>query len=326
MDSRARNLVASAAHEDVFLGRRACPHKNDANLDNRVALLCNREVARYGIALNIPNGEQEGCTGDGALCGSHLVPLAVNLIFALRIFVYRDPAARLNIALVEEAEHRVQIGVVDFQRIPLCCKTESRLGSLIPQHNLLHLLPRRLRLDLNLDKRKCLTACVAVEELLLTEDHLHLVSGNLSPAECLRELLLEISLRQLVGEAEIEVGLEAIDIGTNWLSFRCHTKEVNDETLLVKVSRYDGLLLVSMLILIVCRLSVTLICDDLLVTRLVLEFFVLCKCVQNMKCKHGYIVWRNLYTQFYLVATCVTGFSRRATLLRDTKNTLCGFL
>ena len=231
---------------------------------------------------------------------------------------------------MEEAEHGVQIGVVDFQRVPLCCKTERRLGSLIPQHNLLHLLPRRLRLDLNLDERKRLAAGVAVEELLLTEDHLHLVSGNLSPAKCLRKLLLEISLRQLVGEAEIEVGLEAIDIGTNWLSFRCHTKEVDDETLLVKVSRYDGLLLlVSMLILIVCCLSVTLICDDLLVTRLVLEFFVLCKCVQNMKCKHGYIVWRNLYTQFYrryLVATCVTGFSRRATLLRHTKNSLRSFL
>ena len=298
MDNRARNLVAGAAHEDVLLGWRACTHKNDANLDDRVALLRNRKVARDGIALNIPNGEEERRAGDRALRRSHLVPLAVNLIFAFRILVNRDPATRLNVPLVEEAEHGVQIGVVDFQRGSLCCKTESRLGSLIPQHNLLHLLPRGLRLDLNLDERKCLAACVAVEELLLTEDHLHLVSGNLSPAKCLRELLLEIPLRQLVGEAKIEVGLEAIDIGTNRFSFRCNTKEVDDETLLVKVSRYDGLLLVSMLILIVRRLSVTLICDDLLVTCLLLEFLVLRKCVQNMKCKHGYIVWRNLYTQF----------------------------
>ena len=136
---------------------------------------------------------------------------------------------------MEESEHRVQIGVIDLQRSSLIYKTESGLGRLIPQHNLLHLLPRRLGLHLYLDERECLITCVTVEKLLVAEDHLHLVGRNLTAAECLCKLPLEIALCGLVRKTEIEVRLESIHVGTNRLSLRRHTKEVDDEALLVKV-------------------------------------------------------------------------------------------
>ena len=221
---------------------------------------------------------------------------------------------------MEETEHWIKIGIIDFEWAtltsylelleatilltillrPLVIHAKAELRCLVFNKTGANSAENCETAHLHHGERKCRVSSVAIEKFLLADLHSNTLLGN----AFLIKFLVK-SLDKLVGDCwrlrrkpYKEVGLEAIHIGSHRLTLCSCSKQMDNECALLEVHRVplslsrfnDGFFINLWLNLIIVDFGNKLL-------RFLLDLLVLSKCVNNMKCDH--LFWLLLVVKIF---------------------------